>query len=318
MVDKMLREVITYTTEQAWLEARVNDITSTEVSALFGLSPYMTKFELWHRKKAKQVVSIEPNERMKWGTRLQDSIAIGICTDNDWTGWRIAEYVRLPDYRIGSSFDWDIFPNKAPYSIDDRKHSLLEIKNVDSIAFKNGWAETEEGLEAPAHIELQAQHQLLVYGYSSIYIGALIGGNKVTLLKRQADSKVHKAIIDAVCKFWESIADNNPPPPDFTTDVKFINELYSHAEPNSFLDCTWHTRIVELVKTYQMAQSQEIEWKERKEAAKAEIKTIVGASERVIVGEYSINMSLTAPVEIKAHTRAGYRQFKITKNKEKS
>ncbi len=49
---------------------RVQDITSSEISALFGLSPYKTAFELYHEKRAGEVMRIEENTRMKWGKRL--------------------------------------------------------------------------------------------------------------------------------------------------------------------------------------------------------------------------------------------------------
>jgi len=62
-----------------WLELRRADVTSTEVGALFGISPYMTRFELWHQKRSSGVVDVEPSERMQWGTRLQDAINFSEC-----------------------------------------------------------------------------------------------------------------------------------------------------------------------------------------------------------------------------------------------
>ena len=100
----LTRQSIISNNEQEWLALRLEDITSTEVSALFNLSPYQTEFELWHRKKNKEIVTIEANQRMKWGTRLQDSIARGIAEDNGWNVRRMDEYVRIPELRIGSSF----------------------------------------------------------------------------------------------------------------------------------------------------------------------------------------------------------------------
>ena len=54
-------ETIPYTTEAAWLAARTHDLTSTEIAALFGCSPYLTKFELWHRKHDGADVAFEPS-----------------------------------------------------------------------------------------------------------------------------------------------------------------------------------------------------------------------------------------------------------------
>ena len=71
----MTTEVINTTSEQHWLELRTRDLTSTDVAALFGLSPYKTAFELFHEKRDGQVVKLKPNERMKWGNRFESAIA---------------------------------------------------------------------------------------------------------------------------------------------------------------------------------------------------------------------------------------------------
>ena len=65
---------------------------------------------------------------MKWGTRLQDSIAMGIAQDQGWSIRPMKEYITDTDLRLGASFDFAIG--------DD---GLLEIKNVDSLVFHKQW-----------------------------------------------------------------------------------------------------------------------------------------------------------------------------------
>ena len=67
------------TDKQSWLENRLLDVTSTEVSALFDLNPYQTEFELYHQKKDKVVVNIDDNPRKMWGRTLEDSIDTGFA-----------------------------------------------------------------------------------------------------------------------------------------------------------------------------------------------------------------------------------------------
>ena len=67
------------TDKQSWLENRLLDVTSTEVSALFNLNPYKSEFQLYHEKKDKVVINIDDNERMMWGRHLEDSIALGFA-----------------------------------------------------------------------------------------------------------------------------------------------------------------------------------------------------------------------------------------------
>ena len=54
-------EKIEFVNTESWLQERMKDITSTEVSALYGLSPYLTEYELFHTKKDGVVVRIEEN-----------------------------------------------------------------------------------------------------------------------------------------------------------------------------------------------------------------------------------------------------------------
>ena len=124
----MNRKSIETKDKDHWLDLKSKDISSTEVAALFGLSPYLTKFELWHRKKTGSILSIEENERMKWGSRLEPAIAEGIGIDNGWDVAPFKNYMTIPELRLGSSFDYVIGSNE----------SLLEIKNVDNLIFKDG------------------------------------------------------------------------------------------------------------------------------------------------------------------------------------
>lgn len=102
----MKRQVITTSNDSAtWQAERAKDVTSTESAALFGLSPDLTRFELFHRKRGNVPVVLEPNERMGWGLRLQDAIARGVASDHGWIAQPMREYVRLPEVRA-KSWGW--------------------------------------------------------------------------------------------------------------------------------------------------------------------------------------------------------------------
>ena len=321
----MDRLVIATASKEEWLKLRADDLTSTDMAALFGLSPYMTPYELWHRKHNKTIGGFEESERMKWGTRLQDSIAAGIAEDKGWKVKRYEQYIRIKDMRLGSSFDFmcegmSLLEVKKMVSVmtsDSVDPFILEIKNVDSLAFKQGWVEDEHGnLEAPLHIELQVQHQLLVSGLSKAFIGALVGGNRVVLIERKADPAVHESILAKAKEFWRTIDANEEPKPDFKRDADFIKSLYQSAEPGTVMTAT--DRINQLAESYRFARGQEKQAKEEKESFKAEILTIIGDTETVKGEMFTISAGLTGPAHIEAYERAGFRNFKVTFKKEKA
>lgn len=304
--------------EEHWKGLRLQDITSTEVSALFGLSPYSTHFELWHRKNEGVIVPFEVNARMKWGTRLQNSIAAGIAEDHGWSIREMKEYVRDPELRMGSSFDFavtELVQNvKRPFDSVVDPHfietdkAILEIKNVDGLAFRNGWEVEGDHIEAPPHIELQVQHQLALTGLPIAYIGALIGGNEVKLLKREPDLLVIGKIKKAIANFWQSIKEMRPPAPDFQRDAAFIAKLYSFAEPNKTVPATEQVRL--LAETYKHFADMEKEAKAQKESAKAEILTIIGDAEKCRGENFTISAGVIGATSYEVN-REAYRNFKI-------
>lgn len=195
----MERIIIPYTTEEAWLDNRTKDLTSSDIPVLFGCG-YRTQEELLEEKHLGIKVEFKGNERVDWGIALQDGIANEFARQNNWFIVKKTDYIRIPELRIGSSFDFQIHYGS------EKEDELLEIKNVDSLEYKNKWITTGFEIEATPYIELQVQHQLLVSGLQVAYIGALIGGNKGVLLRREANPKIQKAILEKAEKFWKEIA----------------------------------------------------------------------------------------------------------------
>ncbi len=284
--------------EAHWLELRKQDLTSTEISALFGISPYSTEFEVWHRHKDGLSVGFEANERSTWGLRLQDSIAKGIAEDENWVVRRMPEYMRDEGLRIGSSFD---------FAIEEK--GLLEIKNVDSLVFKDGWLVEDGELEAPAHIEMQLQHQLMVSGRSFAYIGALIGGNTIKLLKREPDERVFKAIQKKAEQFWDSIESKKEPNPDFSRDLDTIKALYSQAQEGKVLDVRDDREITSLMHEYAALNANKKIIETSLEEIKGQLILKAGDAEKIIGETFSISMGVVKGSHIE-YDRADYRMFK--------
>lgn len=297
--------------EQEWLDLRTKDITSTEIGSLFGISPYMTAFELWHRKKNDVRIQIDGNERMFWGTLLQDSIADGIVKQgNNWVIQRMKEYIRDEKLKIGASFDFSIaLPGDVP--ITSERLGLLEIKNVDGLVFRNEWTETE----APLHIEIQVQHQLLVSQREFAYIGALVGGNRLVLIKREPDFKVHQAIIDKVTYFWHSIENNIEPKPNMEVDAEFVSKMYGYSEPGKVINLN-DPGVKLQAQRYKEAGDKIKELDTVRDVIKAEMLMQIGDAEKALGDDFTISAGMVGPSTYTVE-RKGYRNFRINFKKEK-
>lgn len=304
-------EIIKPTDRQHWLSLRLQDVTSTEVSALFGLNPYMTKFELWHRKKAQEVVEFEANDRMKWGDRLEPVIAHGVAEDYGWTVHPFKEYMRDTELRAGSSFDFMMFDGEA--------EGLMEIKKVDSLIFRDKWFfegdKSSVPTDAPPHIELQVQHQLMLSQHPYARIVALVGGNKAHILKREPDLTIIEKIRKEIADFWQSIEANIEPAPDYEKDIEFLSNLYGYAEPGKFIDST--DEIKQYAVDYVMAMEDEKSAVARKKVAKGKILELIGDAEKVIDEDFSITAGVTGPSFVEAYERKGFRNFRVNWKKKK-
>jgi putative phage-type endonuclease len=306
---------IPFTSREQWLRDRAQDVTSTESPALFGLSPYVTEFELWHRKHANTVEELEPNERILWGTRLQDTIAAGVAQDRGWCARRIDEYLRDEGARIGSSFDFEVVCPKLG-------RGLMEIKNVDRLVYLDEWVDRHDAIEAPQHIEMQVQHQMEVADMPWCAIVALVGGNEAKVQVRLRDREIGRLIRERVAAFWRSIADNRMPRPDYDRDAEFMARLYGRADAGVVLDADAET--VDLLDEYDRLG----DLIDKRDGIKARVLERIGRASKVLTPIGNLSVGMVEPsagkeitpemVGTRVGTRAGFRMFRFNRKKEKS
>ena len=312
-----MRETLIPASHEDWLAMRRNDVTSTETAALFGLSPYATAFEVWHRKKDDEEPAFEDTERMAWGRRLESAIAEGVAADQGWTVEPFKSYMRDPELRLGSSFDYRI--------VDPvRGDGILEIKNVDKFAYGRSWIDDGSGeIEAPEHIELQVQHQMEVAELDYAYIAALVGGNEIRLLSRQRDRVIGAAIRTKVADFWASIESGTPPAPDYERDYdRIVRNSLGHVEDVT-IDAD--DQLEALLEELRDVQAFRKESESKEKALKAQILERVGPASRVQCKFGTLACGVTKPNQGKLVTadmvgtyinsRAGFRVFRFTPKK---
>jgi len=314
----MAVEIIIPSDQSHWLDLRKQDVTSTESAALFGMSPYVTHFDLWWRKKTGVVPEFKTNERMAWGNRLEAAIAHGIAEEQGWQIRPMKEYMRDPDARMGSSFDFVIT------SLGEPVH--LEIKNVDYLAFRDGWIEHDDGtIEAPEHIEMQVQHQMAVSGFPRAFIGAFIAGNRYELIERQRDEDVIRAIRAKVAEFWRTVDAGEEPSPVMPDDADAVIRLNQYARPGKILDASSDAVLCAMVAEYREQCVAKDRAEELAKVLKAEILVHIGDSEKVLLPGHTISASMVAdtpPTLITADMvgqtyggRKGYRNLRVNTRK---
>jgi putative phage-type endonuclease len=215
--------------EEHWHKLRAENVGASEVAALFGASPYTTRFTLWHQKAGKIAAPEFNSERMEWGNLLEPVIAKGISNKQGWQVQKVRRYLTHKTIKgMGASLDYEIINH--PDGV-----GCLEIKNISIEAFRSNWLKNEDGsYEAPLHIELQLQHQLAVTGRPWGAIGLLVGGNESHVVIRKRHEPTIQKIEATVAAFWESIEKGEAPHIENAGDLAAVEELFSGKQVVSF------------------------------------------------------------------------------------
>lgn len=304
----MQREIITPKDEAHWLDLRRQDITSTQSAALFGLSPYVTRFELYHLHRNGIEVPFVATDRTGKGKRMEWAIAGEAALQEGWSGLKpLKDYIRDPAARIGASFDYE--------AVDELGCPLLvEIKMVDYFRYRDLWVDGE----APEHIETQVQHQLEVADrFERAAIVAWSGTYDCNVIYRDRDHIFGKAIRGAVADFWRSVEAGQEPEVDYARDEKVIAALFRQARGEP-LDLTDDEEMDLLAARYERAKASASEFSKEADALKAEIHHRLANAPGGFTSRYKITAGWTKDTPDRAAEpgeiikgRKGYRQCLI-------
>tara|TARA_R100001509_G_scaffold37257_1_gene20057 strand:+ start:3180 stop:4124 length:945 start_codon:yes stop_codon:yes gene_type:complete len=312
----MTTETIPVTDKQSWLQARLHDITSTEVSALYDLSPYRTEFDLYQEKRNQTIVEISDNERMRWGRNLESAIAHGAAEDMGWDISKFDVYMRNEN-RLGSSFDYKI------HSVEDGD-GILEIKNVDAVAYRNNWKDDGVNIEGPEHIELQIQHQMEVANLDWTALVCLVGGNTQKIIYRDRDRQIGNDITEKVKAFWNRVDAGTPPKIDYLRDADYIiKKLRNQAEAGVILAAD--EDMDKLVDEYNTVSREYYSLGKTKDAIKAQILDLSQNASKIISANGTISCGMSKESKGKLITqdmvgqyvnpRKSYRMFRFNSPK---
>lgn len=256
----MSTEIIKVSDRSQWLDLRREDITSTMSPALFGLSPYVTMFELYHAKASGIELDFQSNDRVEKGARMEQYAAQEVALQTGWTVEPFKDYCRIKGERMGSSFD-------CVATKPDGSRGILEIKAVDFFRHRDTWVDDQ----APEHIEIQLQHQLECAGeFEWGVIAAFTGIYDFHIYERDRDREVGAALRRAVRDFWRRVDERDEPEPDFSRDDAVIAALFRDTSGDP-VDMTDDEEFEALLARYETAKSQAAEFKKLADATKAEL-----------------------------------------------
>lgn len=275
----MATEYITPESEAHWLEMRRNDLTSTEASALFNMSPYSTRYELWHKKRGILPEDFEDNDRVQAGRHIEPAIASLVAERYGVVVEPFKRYARDVQDRMGSSFDYlvtgvtenDVTDHTLRDFFNDLGPGIIECKNVDGLVFKRKWMDDE----TPAHIEIQLQHQLELTRHGWGAVVALVGGNKLETYVRERNAEFGQVLRNEIRKFWRSVDEDQAPPIIYPDDAEVVISMHQFSD-GSIADARGDDAIGLLCAGYDDVSAQIKALEQQKEIFKAKILDYAG------------------------------------------
>ncbi len=245
---------------------RAQHVGASEVSALFGCNPWLTEFELWHRKKGNISTPIfnavhddgtPENERIYWGVKLEAAIIEAAKERYGYTDRPPADPPLTNGHGLGGHPDRRVIcPQRGP--------GILEVKMADWLVFKQ-W-----GDEPPLNYLLQGNTCAGLDRTNWFDMLVLVGGNKLERLQYDFRPKLFTETEKRVDAFWESVHADRAPKADYSRDKDTLAELYADAG-DTLVDLKGDNLAAIAAAEYVIGAAEEKAGKARKEAAQAEL-----------------------------------------------
>lgn len=278
---------------------RAQHVGASEATALFGCNPWLTEFELWHRKKGNIAVpefnaihddGSPENERIYWGVRLESAIIEAAKERFGYTDREPADpplsngkgFGGHPDRRV-------VCPVRGP--------GIVETKMVD-------WLERKKwGDEPPLNYLVQGNGYAGLDKVEWFDMLVLVGGNKLERFQYDFRPKLYAKTEQLVEAFWQSVHENRPPKPDYTRDKDALSEIYADAG-DTLIDLKGDNHANIAAAEYLIGAAAEKAGKARKEAAQAELIDKLGEHGAALLDGFSVRATRVAPVPDRIITEA--------------
>lgn len=282
---------------------REKHVGASECAALFDCSPYLTKFELWHRRKGNIAApDLGDVERVEWGLRLEPAI---IAAAADRYGYQLEETPQ----RLSNGKGLGGHPDRL--ASDERGPGIIEIKTADWLVFKN-W-----GDEPPTHYLLQAMAYAGLAGRAWCDVVVLVGGNRLERFCYDFRPKIYAEIEKRVEAFWQSVRDDDPPPADYSRDLDTISSLYREGTEES-VDLTGDNLAHEAAAAFLFAKEARLDAEKREDAAKAELLDKLGTAGTAMLNGFLVRATTVAAIPDRTATpgeiikgRRAYRRLTV-------
>lgn len=198
-----------------WDGLRSRGLGGSEIAAVVGLSPWQSRFSLWHLKRG-TIGKQQENAGMRWGTLLEPvvadywasrhadlvSIAAGTYRHHE-REWQIAN----PDRLVSTEGEfWNVLPDQ---SLGEPNHSaILEVKTAHQYD-AHEWGHGPEDI--PPYYRCQVLWYLDTLELPVAHMAVLIGGSDYREYEIPYAAEEAEWLREQGREFWQSVTDGQQP-----------------------------------------------------------------------------------------------------------
>lgn len=226
--------IIQHDSREAWLASRPSGLGASEIAAAIGQSPWQSMFSLWVEKTTGEREQVD-SESAYWGTVFEPHVIerFGMVTGRKVHPWNQLHTVVSP------AFDWLRCTPDAIQIDDDKGPGTLQVKTT-SLRLELDWKDNP-----PLHVQIQAQFEAWMLGYSYGTVAALIGGQKLVWHDFDVNMRFIQAALKKLEWFWHCVQENIPPEIDGSeSTTEAIKRLYPFDEGGEIELGTEHEKLV--------------------------------------------------------------------------
>ncbi len=244
------------------LEKRKNHIGASEVSAVLGLNPWMTAYDLWLLKCGKIERDMGDNEAAGIGNMIENGLL-------DYGASELGVKIKKNQARVHEggilSATHDALVVDKPEGMEAKTSGILNV-----FAARDDWGEGETD-EVPEHILVQCQAQILVSKLERVHVPALIGGRGRLMYHVERSTALCEIILERVTAFWEKNVQADVPP-EGVPSVEIVR--FRKREPGLVLPIP-----AELVTRWQAIKEEKKRLEKAEDEAQAEVLAAMGDAE---------------------------------------
>lgn len=264
------RRLFTTATAKIGIPAGKDLIGSSEVPSLLGISPFVSRYELWLRKtgRAPETAS-SASEAIDFGRALEPAIRI------------------LAGQKLGIRFQR---PRRAYIAREIRicahpdgvtSHAVLEVKTSGITGpIAHGWTDDD----IPIWVAAQVQTQLALSRKREGFVAALLGGKGLVIYNVQPSAEFEEILYEEAMKFWNCVYKDTPPEPEL--DKLASSTLMHNLRRRDDVTIVDDETVAEMLAQYHHIAANLRELENQKEELKKKILLAIGDYRGIRAGDY--------------------------------